>query len=152
MPDFHLVLTWGQVIHGEFPALIANRKVGSPGNEDNSAHPGVEHIAIDSDETDSIQPLCNLTPGRQADIEKCLATHTGVHGVKDRIAVFQQYVATDGSYLDMRREGALFIVEHQLHRLRVSSSVERMEGQNRILQSAMSSDEQSFVRYPRAAE
>ena len=152
MPNFYLVWACGQLIDDEFSILIANRKVWGPGNDDDSAHPCMEYIAIDSDEADTVQPFCNLAPRRQTDIEQRLLAHTGVHGVKDRIAVFQQQVAAERGYLDMRRKGALFIVEDQLHRLRGSVSVERMECKNRILQSAMSSDEQSFVRYLGATE
>ena len=52
----------------------------------------------------------------------------------------------------MRRECALFIVEDQLHGLRGSLSVERMERKDRVSQSAVSSDEQSFVRHLGAAK
>jgi hypothetical protein len=57
-----------------------------------------------------------------------------VHGVKDRIAVFQQQVAAYRGYLDIRREGALFVIEDQFHRLRGSGSAERMECKNRIFE------------------
>ena len=102
--------------------------------------------------TDSVQPFCNLAPCRQADVEQSLFAQARVHGVKNRIAIFQQQVAADGGDLDMRREGALFIVEDQLHGLRGSLPVERMERKDSVSQSAVSSDEQSFVRHLGAAE
>src|SRR5688572_1085512 len=75
-----------------------------------------------------------------------------VYGVKNRIAVLKQQVAADSRYLHMRREGALLIVEDQLHGLRHSFSVERVEHKNSVSQTTVSSDEQSFIRHLGAAQ
>ncbi len=152
MPDFHLVWARRQLIDDEFSMLVGNREIGSPGNNDDSAHPSMEHIAVDSDETDSVQPFCNLAPCRQTDVEQSLFAKARVYGVKNRIAILEQQFTAYGRDLDMRRECALFIVEDQFHGLRGSLSVERMERKNCVSQSAVSSDEQSFVQYLRAAE
>ena len=152
MPDLHLVWACRQLIDDEFSMLVTNREICSPGNHDDSAHPCMEHIAVDSDETDSIQPFRHLAPCRQADVEQSLFAQARVDGVKNRIAVLKQQVAADRGYLDMRREGALLIVEDQLHGLRGNLSVERVERNNSVSQSTVSSDEQSFIRHLGAAQ
>ena len=126
MPDFHLIWARRQAIDEKFSMLVADRKIGTPSHNDDSAHPCVEHIAVDLDETFSVQPFCNLAPCRQAHVEQSLFAKASVHRVKDRIAVFQQQVAAKSGYLDMRREGALLVVENQIHGLGGNFSVERL--------------------------
>jgi hypothetical protein len=83
----------------------------------------MEHIAVDSNETDSVQPFRHLAPPRQADVEQSLFAQARVHGMKNRIAILEQQIAAQGCDLDMRRECALFIVEYELHGLRGSLPV-----------------------------
>ena len=87
MPDLHLIAARRQMIDDEFSILVADRKILRPGNDDDSAHPCVEHIAVDFDDTDSVQTFCNSSPCRQADVEQSLFAKARVHGVKNRIGI-----------------------------------------------------------------
>jgi len=112
MPDLGAVSPCWQFLYKKISVPVAHRKIWRIRHDDRSAHPGMEHIAIDSYDSEAIQPFRNLPPSWQANVEQSLFAQTRVHCVKNRIAVLEQQFAARRGYLDVRRKGALLIVEN----------------------------------------
>src|SRR6476620_10132532 len=75
-----------------------------------------------------------------------------MHGMENRVAVLEQQIAPDKSYLRMRRESAAPVIEHQLLRRRQWDRMDRSQNNHTIFQSAVLANQQSFVRNHGAAE
>ncbi len=112
MPDLSPVLPRWQLLHDEISVLVTDGKVWRVGDDDDSAHPCVQHITVNSDDADSVQPFRDLSPSRQADVKQCLVTDARMHCVEDRVAILEQQFAADCTDLKVRRKRTLLIVEN----------------------------------------
>lgn len=113
MPDFHLVFAGRQTIYFKRASDVGQREVRCVGDDDRGAHPSVQDVTVDANDTGAIEPFSHLAPLRQADIKQRFLVLTRVDRMQYRITVLEQQLAADDADLDMGRESTLFIVESQ---------------------------------------
>lgn len=147
VPEPYSVLTRGDV--GEAEAAVAARDggVGVGGHDDVSAHPGVEHVAIDDDAARLHKAVGLLGPMRQAQIEDgSEAVPAGVDVVQNGVAVAQPERLSDRHDLYAGDEGTRYVVEYRGRRLARFARVDAVEPDRDVAEAALRPDEQPFVR------
>ena len=62
MPYIHIIYACWQPLDAKSAVRIAQGKMRAIGHDDSSAHPGVEHVAVDSNHTGVVEPFFDFTP------------------------------------------------------------------------------------------
>ena len=127
--------------------------IGMVGDNDMRAHPRMQHITIDENMTRLRKTIGFLRPVWQAQIEHGLvAILTGMDIMQDEVAVPKFEHLPDGYGLYARDKGTAFVIQQRRQGGASLDGVDAFKNDNDILESALSIDQQTLVRYAFSAD
>ena len=107
---------------------------------------------MNSDNAASCERLRDLSPPGKPYVEQRLGAQTGMHSVKNRIAVLEAQLAAQRRHLDMRSKSAVAIIENDAGGLDSRRTIRGLQDYDGILDSPITVDKQAFIGNLRPAE